>query len=430
MLKVESHPAEKFERFKSKTLYPLLSEGDQALIEALNVSYRFTFQELRQLAEIARDFEMWHEEEFRHSWNSLEANTPSDLQGLRRKEFLMRTLIQQVHLLKQKPAVYGERSPDFPKRSPLKVVSEVSDKKVFGDCPVASSRTVCCNLKTIDAVENCAFGCSYCTIQTFYGDRVVFDRDLKAKLARLELDPGRFYHIGTGQSSDSLAWGNRDGILDDLCDFARRHPNVLLEFKTKSDKISYFLTHEVPPNMVCSWSLNPEKVIQNEEHLTASLARRLEAARSVRDRGMKVAFHFHPIVYYEGWQADYTMLAAELQRQFRPAEVLFISFGSVTFIKPVIQEIRKRGEPTKILQMEMVPDPHGKLTYPDPVKLLLFRTMYRAFEPWHGAVFFYLCMERAYFWDEVFGWHYPTNEEFERDFGVKTMSKITSGAAR
>ena len=109
---------------------------------------------------------------------------------------------------------------------------------------------------------------------------------------------------------------------------------------------------------------------------------------------------------------------------FRPEEILFISFGSVTLIKPVIQEIRKRGGATKILQMEMVPDPHGKLTYPDSVKLELFQTMFDAFQGWHGKVFFYLCMERAYFWDQVFGWHYPTNEEFERDFGLKTMAKI------
>ena len=78
------------------------------------------------------------------------------------------------------------------------------------------------------------------------------------KLKKIELDPRRFYHFGTGQSSDSLVWGNKNGILDDLCTFARANPNVLLEFKTKSANIAYFLDHEIPENIVCSWSLNTD----------------------------------------------------------------------------------------------------------------------------------------------------------------------------
>ena len=41
------------------------------------------------------------------------------------------------------------------------------ENKVFGQCPVASEKTVCCNLMTIDAIQGCSLGCSYCSIQTF-----------------------------------------------------------------------------------------------------------------------------------------------------------------------------------------------------------------------------------------------------------------------
>ena len=151
-----------------------------------------------------------------------------------------------------------ERPPAKPQRPPLRFVDAPAETPVFGDCPVRSDRTLCCNLKTIDAVQNCSFGCSYCTIQTFYGDRVAVDRDLGRKLREIELDDRRFYHIGTGQSSDSLVWGNRAGMLDELCRFAAEHPNVLLELKTKSANVSYFLDREVPANLVCSWSLNTQ----------------------------------------------------------------------------------------------------------------------------------------------------------------------------
>ena len=90
--------------------------------------------------------------------------------------------------------------------------------------------------------------------------------------------------------------------------------------------------------------------------------------------------------------------------------------GAVTLIRPVEREIRKRGGQTKILQMEMVQDAHGKLTYPDAVKVELFSHLYGALNPWHGEVFFYLCMENSSIWAQVFGQAYPTNQEFETDF--------------
>jgi len=387
--------------------------------------YHLTFQERRQLEEFARDLQMWQEVSLEERWEALEKQTSPELSNIQKKKFIFKGIREQIQQLKQKPKVYGKTNGPKERKNPLQIQTKESERQIFGDCPVASEKTVCCNLKTLDAVENCAFECSYCTIQTFYGDKVHFDSNLKEKLKKIELDPNRFYHIGTGQSSDSLVWGNKNGILDDLCEFAQKNPNILLEFKTKSDNIHYFLENEIPRNIVCSWSLNTEMIASEEEKFTAPLDKRLKAARAVADRGVKVAFHFHPMVYYQGWQEDYANLAKEVQEQFLPKEVLFISMGSVTFIKPVIQEIRKRGGATKILQMELVKDPHGKLTYPDEIKIKMFQNMFQAFKSWHKNVFFYLCMEHARFWDVVFGWHYPTNEAFEKDFGVKTFSKIS-----
>jgi spore photoproduct lyase len=144
----------------------------------------------------------------------------------------------------------------------------------------------------------------------------------------------------------------------------------------------------------------------------------------VADKGVKVAFHFHPMVYYDGWQRDYPEIASTLMQRFQADEVLFISFGSVTFIKPVIQKIRALGYQTKMLQTEFVSDPHGKLTYADDIKIKMFKTVHEALAPWHDQVLMYLCMEKAAIWENAFGYVYANNDEFERDFGLKTMSKI------
>ena len=429
-------PAEHAQRWEvliRGTLFAVLPEREQRLVRAIHDRYRLTVQEVRLLCEAARDLQMWGEPRLDAWWRAAEGRlaatagaTPARLErsaARARKQRLMKALREHLDGLRRAATRYGEQPPPAPERPPLHVVSESTGDAVFGDCPVRSERTLCCNLKTIDAVKNCAFGCSYCTIQTFYGDRVAIDADLGAKLRNLDLEPGRFYHIGSGQSSDSLVWGNRGGMLDRMCDFARAHPDVLLEFKTKSANVTYFMDPQraTPANVVCSWSLNTTPVIEHEEHLTATLEQRLRAARRVADRGIRVAFHFHPMVRYAGWEHDYPALARRLTAEFSPDEVSFVSFGSVTFIKPVIREIRRRGEPTRILQTDLVKDPHGKLTYPDDLKVRMFSTMYRALAPWRERVFMYLCMEKPAIWDRAFGWRFSSNEEFEQAFAAGTL---------
>lgn len=419
--------SEKLATFKQKTLFDRLTAEQQAFLHGLAQSQRFTFQEFRQLVEACRDLDMWGEESLQSWWEREQLRIAQNGQPV--KQQLLPALQEHLQTLRRAAKTYPEQPLSRPKkREKSRIVYEKTDKNIFGMCPVASDKTVCCNLRTIDAVENCIFGCSYCTIQTFYSDKIVFDSQLPQKLETIVLNPNRFYHIGTGQSSDSLAWGNRNGNLTALCAFAAKHPNVLLEFKTKSDNIAYFLQHETPPNIVCSWSLNTDTIITNEEHFTAGIDARLQAARAVADRGIKVAFHFHPMVYYENWREDYAALAQRVQAEFLPAEVLFISFGSVTLIKPVLQKIRRTGFPTKITQMDFVTDPHGKLTYADDIKLAMFKTIYRAFRPWHDEVFFYLCMEKAELWQKTFGFVYPDNTAFEHDFGHKVMAKINASS--
>ena len=219
--------------------------------------------------------------------------------------------------LRKKPTDY--KNFDI-KVKPQKIKIEELEKKSlgFGACPVASEKTRCCNLLTLDAVESCGYDCSYCSIQSFYNEgKVVFDKDFKKKLDAIKLDPNEFYHIGTGQSSDSLMWGNRYGVLDALVEFARKNPNVLLEFKTKSDNISYFLDkRDLPKNLLFTWSLNPQIIIDKEEHLTASLQNRLKAARKIADMGLLVGFHFHPIIYIEDFEKHYGEVFSKLKEMF------------------------------------------------------------------------------------------------------------------
>ena len=256
-------------------------------------------------------------------------------------------------------------------------------------------------------------GCSYCSIQTFYTNgKIAVESNLAEKLEAIPLDPDKNYHIGSGQSSDSLAIGNTNGVLDAQLDFARKNSNIILEFKTKSKNIKYLLNADVPPNIFVSWSMNPQLFIDHEEHGTASLEQRLAAARALADSGILVGFHFHPIVNYQGWKKDYRYLVQKVLAMFSPSEVGLVSLGTLTFIKPLIQKLRMSGIDSKVLQIPM-DKAAGKKSYPKSTKKKIFQMVWNEFRPWHGKVFFYMCMEEREIWDAVFGNCYENNSEFE-----------------
>ena len=73
----------------------------------------------------------------------------------------------------------------------------------------------------------------------------------------------------------------------------------------------------------------------------------------------------------------------------------------------------------------MIPNPEGKMTYPDDVKIHLFQQAYDAFKPWHEKVFFYLCMEERKLWESTFGYAYQDNQEFENCLIDNAWKKLT-----
>ncbi|MEJ2464896.1 MAG: DNA photolyase [Candidatus Thiodiazotropha sp.] len=400
-----------------------LEESQRIFLQQQALTYRFTQQELKQICDIAVDMAMWGEDELARVWPVLDE---TGLAPKPRRQQLLSYLRQHWQALKEKPFRFaGITPPNSHNGERIRRVNVEKERLGLGWCPVASPRTRCCNLLTLDAVENCGFDCSYCSIQSFYhGDEVRFDSRFPEKLAALQIDPQKHYHIGTGQSSDSLMWGNQAGILDALLAFAERHPNVILEFKTKSKNINHLLKREIPPNVLCTWSLNPQVVISHEEHLAASLDERLNAARRLADKGALVGFHFHPMIRYDGWQSGYGGIFERLCGSFDVDEVAMVSLGTLTYIKPVIKQLRDRpGFKSRVLQMPMV-EAEGKLSYPEEIKREMFSFAYQSLAAWHGRVFFYLCMENPRLWQPVFGYDYASNEAFEEAMKRSYFDKI------
>jgi len=428
-----------FEQACENTAFASLHVKTQTFLKNKAAMYHLSFSQIQQLIIIAIDLQMWGED-IEAFWVDKESKKEAFATVQKTYETLKSTLkiypaienfcLAEASFSDQAASVGARALPEQRDKNTLQKesfkIEEIEKESLgLGSCPVASPKTRCCNLMTLDAVESCGFDCSYCSIQSFYKNNTIsFDKNFAEKLERLELDPSKAYHIGTGQSSDSLMWGNRAGVLEALLNFARKKPNVILELKSKSDNIAYLLENDVPKNVICTWSLNPQVIIDNEEKRAASLGARIQSARALADKGVKVGFHFHPIVLFEGWQEAYTAIAHALTTHFTCNEVALVSMGTLTFIKPVLKKIRLRAQNSKILQMPLV-DANGKYSYPLSIKEEMFSTLYQAFAPWHGNVFFYLCMEDESLWQKVFGYEFENNFAFEQAMLKAYQSKIT-----
>jgi spore photoproduct lyase len=410
--------------FRDNHTYNRLSREERDYISEIAERFHLTYQDIKTVIDTARDLTIWDEGSIGDYWIVPEG---SPQKGKQLKQMLMNNLKRSREDLEKKANDYSSFTGTTDSTGRTEFVNLKDDRTILGACPVASKKTRCCNLKTLDVVLNCGFDCTYCSIQSFFdNDRVYFHENLEEKLEKLDLDPEKRYHIGTGQSSDSLMWGNRDGILDKLNSFALKNSNVILELKTKSRNISWLLENDVAPNIFATWSLNTPVIAGNEEHYTASPRQRLESARKAADKGIPVGFHFHPIVHYKGWEEDYLSLTKAIQTMFSPQEVVMISLGTLTYIKPVIRKIRDRVMKSKILEMPMV-DAGGKLSYPLEIKRELFSRVYNDFsKEWKEEVFFYLCMEDQSLWEPLFGRSYSNNEEFEEHMIDSYFKKVKS----
>ncbi|MFA5468815.1 MAG: spore photoproduct lyase family protein [Sphaerochaetaceae bacterium] len=407
--------------------YPLwnkLEGKEQQFLFNLFEENHFTYQQKRLLIEAARDLALWQEPRFSELWSEEAVKGKT---GKAKSRALIREFQKKMEALKSHPTDYSTFNPSQNRPKKMVTTREFTSERLLGRCPCPPEAEVlrCCNLLTLDAVQQCGFGCSYCSIQAFYHDEVLFSENLNERLKSLQLPVGT-WHIGTGQSSDSLMWGNQYGVMDALKEFATSHEEIVLEMKSKSSRTDWLAEVTFPQNVVFTWSLNAPTIIAKEEHLSASLEKRIAAARRVADEGYLVGFHLHPLVHFTHWREEYREVVTAIVDNFLPSEVVMVSLGTLTFTKEVLKQLRASDVPSRILQMQLS-ETFGKYSYPFELKKELFSYTYHLFPPlWRDSqeVFFYLCMEDPLLWQPVLGHAYHDNATFEAAMRRHYLTKV------
>jgi len=273
-------------------------------------------------------------------------------------------------------------------------------------CPGFSNDLVCCNYFTLDLIENCPFECTYCILQAFLNKPVItvhanLEEMLEQVWQRTAEQPNTLFRIGTGEHSDSLALDHILGINAHVIRFFSKLPNALLELKTKSSHVDHLLKLPHGGKTVISWSVNPEAIVDQEEHKTARLDERLEAARKASDAGYKVSFHFDPMVNYPDWEKGYQELVEQILDILPSDRIAWISLGTLRYISSLKSIVDERFPKSRIFLGEFVPGEDGKMRYLKKIRQRLFRNVQQKVSQLAPEIPTYLCMENSSVWKKT-----------------------------
>ncbi len=275
-------------------------------------------------------------------------------------------------------------------------------------CP-GSEGSVCCNYYVINFASNCPMECSYCYLQDYLAQNPalkVFSNveDLLGEAHNLfNKHRNFFFRVGTGEITDSLALDPYIAFSEQIVPCFAEHPNALLELKTKSRCVDRLVSLDPKGRVVVSWSMNPQRVIDADEHGTASIEERLEAARRCQEAGYKLGFHFDPMVEYSGWEEDYREMVERVFSVLDHRRIAWLSMGVLRNTPGLKRIMRQRFPASGLLAGEQILGPDGKMRYFHPLRVSMYRKMLHWIRQASPTVFVFLCMESKQVWEQVFG---------------------------
>jgi spore photoproduct lyase len=291
----------------------------------------------------------------------------------------------------------------------------------FKPCP-GTKEYRCCDYHVLNTGMGCPMDCVYCILQAYLNKPwltfFVNTDDLFAELDLAFQRTSQFWRIGTGEFTDSLAIDHLTGLSTQLVRYMRDKTRGVLELKTKSVAINHLADLDHNGRTVIAWSLNAPAIMAREEIRTASLDERLAAAGQVAAQGYKLAFHFDPIIFHEGWQAGYSATIKKLFASVPAEKIAWISLGALRFLPQLKAIALTRFPGSTFFHEEFILGLDNKYRYFRSLRVEMYRhllTEIRALASPHTCLYF--CMESDEIWQEC-GFAPGTSQSLPDDLDI------------
>jgi spore photoproduct lyase len=271
----------------------------------------------------------------------------------------------------------------------------------FKKCPCTRG-AVRCGYNIFNLGFGCIFECTYCYLQAYNNTPgLIFPANIDKFFEEFKHYKKPKMRIGTGEFSDSLMVDHITEYSLAIIEFFNEHKDTLFEFKTKSSNIDNILKAKHSGNIIVSWSLSPQKIIDENEFFTASLSERLNSAEKCARGGYKIGIHFDPVIHFKGWKHSYSDVIDLLFTKIRPIDIAWISMGTFRF-KPELKSIIENRFPNNdILDEELLLGYDNKLRYPYSLRHEIYAYLLTVLRKHSKKLHVYLCMEESSMWENL-----------------------------
>ncbi len=252
------------------------------------------------------------------------------------------------------------------------------------------------------SIMNCLYDCEYCYLQGMYpsANLVVFvnlDAIFQQVESLLQKSP---IYLCISYDTDLLALEGLFGYVKRWIDFARQHPDLTIECRTKSAYVPILPDPSLSKRFIFAWTLSPSALIQTYEHRTPSLAARLNAICNALEAGNRIRLCFDPMLRVANWQEQYqalvdtvfTTLTSRVPDCLTNGQVADVSLGTFRISKEYITQIR-RNRPRSPLVWYPFQTQTGVCSYGSAADREMMEWMKQALTAW-------LPEERIFLWKE------------------------------
>jgi spore photoproduct lyase len=264
----------------------------------------------------------------------------------------------------------------------------------------------CCGYNILHIGTFCTMDCSYCILQSYFHPPVlqyfVNRQDMFSELDKF-FRVNKIKRIGTGEFTDSMIWEHVADLSDALIPKFAVQRHAVLELKTKTAAIGNLSKFDHNFKTIVAWSLNAGTVIAHEERNTQSLSSRLNAAKECQSWGYPLAFHFDPIIIYDGCEKEYETVIRRLFSVIRRESIVWISLGTFRYMPQLKSIIEKRFPLSKIVYGEFITGLDNKMRYFKPLRIELYKKIISWIKEAAPDALIYYCMEDDEVWKKTLG---------------------------
>ncbi|MCL1997422.1 MAG: hypothetical protein FWG65_01490 [Turicibacter sp.] len=191
---------------------------------------------------------------------------------------------------------------------------------------------------------NCLYNCAYCYLQTIYqsANLVAFvnQSDYFAEITKVTKSMKSAY-ISLSYETDLLALEHIFGYVKMWAEFADKKDNLIFEIRTKSANFSAIETIKPPSNMILTWTMSPQPIIDEFEEATPPLIDRIKNAATAISKGWQVRLAFDPTLTLPNWENNVRAMIEQISEHINIKQLHDVSIGEFRMSDAQYKKLKK-----------------------------------------------------------------------------------------